>query len=261
MVGIIITATIMLIFGLIDDWRELSVGAKFLVQIIATSLLIFFGIKTQIVYIGNVPNLIITFIWILAITNAFNHLDVIDGLAAGCAMITSASFFVVAFLNGDARIAILSLTLTAVTLSCFFYNFPPAKVYMGNSGSHFLGFTLAAIALAISYAPMERKIALLSPLFILGFPVFDTIFLILMRTRKARSIFRKSNDHLALRFLRLGYSKNKTLLFMLILSLYFSFSGICLSQTSNILGIIIIALVGIVGLVLTKKMSKVSIND
>ena len=131
---------------------------------------------------------------------------------------------------------------------------------MGNSGSHFLGFTLAAVALAISYAPLERKIALLSPLLILGFPIFDTAFLILMRAKKGRLIFKKSNDHLALRFLRLGYSKNKTLLFMLILSLFFSLSGVCLSQVSNTLGIVIVALVIIVGLVLTKRMSRVSID-
>ena len=260
-IGIIVASSLMLVFGVIDDWRELSIGAKFFIQIIATSLLIVFGIRTKIVYIGDLLNLIITFIWVLAITNAFNHLDVIDGLAAGCAMITSTAFFVVALLNGDIKIAVLSLALTAATLSLFVYNFPPAKIYMGNSGSHFLGFTLAALALGISYAPMNRKIALLSPLLILGFPIFDTAFLILMRIRKAKSIFKKSNDHLALRFLRLGHSKNKALLSMLILSLFFSLSGILLSQVPNPLGIVIIGLVGITGLVLTKKMGDVSIDD
>jgi UDP-N-acetylmuramyl pentapeptide phosphotransferase/UDP-N-acetylglucosamine-1-phosphate transferase len=131
---------------------------------------------------------------------------------------------------------------------------------MGNSGSHFLGFSLAAIALGISYAPMERKIALFSPLLILGFAIFDTAFLILMRVRKARSIFKKSNDHLALRFLCLGYSKNRALLFMLSLALFFSLSGVALSQVSNSLGIIIIVLVVMVGLALTKKMGRVSID-
>jgi UDP-GlcNAc:undecaprenyl-phosphate GlcNAc-1-phosphate transferase len=259
-IGIIAASLIMLIFGIIDDWRELSISAKFLIQIIATFFLIFSGIRTQIIYIGNLLNLIITFIWVLTITNAFNHLDVVDGLASGCAMITSSSLFIIALLNGDIKIAILSLALSAATLSCFIYNFPPAKIYMGNSGSHFLGFVLAAIALGISYAPMERKIALLSPLLILGFPIFDTAFLILCRTRKARSIFKKSNDHLALRFLHLGYSKRKTLLFMLALSLFFSFSGVALSQASNILGIIIIFLVVIVGLLVTRKMGRVSID-
>ncbi len=260
-VGIIVSAVIMLTFGIIDDWRELSISAKLLVQVIAASLLIFFGIKTQIAYIGDLPNLIITFIWVLAITNAFNHLDIIDGLAAGCAMIAGLAFFTVALLNGDTKIAILCLALISVSLSCFIYNFPPAKIYMGNSGSHFLGFTLAAIALTISYAPLERKIALFSPLFILGFAIFDTLFLILMRVRGARPVFNKSNDHLALRFLKVGYSKRRTLLFMLLLCLFFSLCGVYLSQVSNRAGIIIIASVVIVaGLALTRRMGSVSFD-
>ncbi len=258
---IIVASSIMLLFGIIDDLRELSVGAKFLIQIIATSLLVSFGIKTQIVYIGNLLNLIITIVWILAITNAFNHLDVIDGLSAGCATAASLAFFVIALLNGDVNIAGLALVLSGAILSCFIYNFPPAKIYMGNSGSHFLGFILAAIALWVSYAPLERKIALLSPLFILGFPIFDTVFLILMRLKKARSIFKKSRDHLALRFLHLGYSKNKTLLYMLSLSIFFAFSGILLSQVPYVLGIIITMVVMMVSLILAKKMSTVSIDE
>ncbi|PIP19995.1 MAG: hypothetical protein COX40_07070 [Candidatus Omnitrophica bacterium CG23_combo_of_CG06-09_8_20_14_all_40_11] len=257
--GIIVTSFIMLIFGAIDDRRELSVLAKFLVQIIATSLLIFFGIRTQIVYIGNLSNIIITFIWVLGITNAFNHLDVIDGLAAGTAIIVSLAFFIISLSNGDIKTAILSLSLAMAALSFLIYNFPPARIYMGNSGSHFLGFVLAAIALVISYAPLERKIALFSPLLILGLPIFDTAFLISMRIIKKSLPFKKSNDHLALRFLALGYSRKKTLLIMLTLCLFFSLCGILVSLVSNLSGITIIVFVGLVSLALTKKMSRVSV--
>ncbi|MBU0549580.1 MAG: undecaprenyl/decaprenyl-phosphate alpha-N-acetylglucosaminyl 1-phosphate transferase [Candidatus Omnitrophica bacterium] len=260
-VGIIIASSIMLILGIIDDWRELSISAKFFIQIIATFLLIIFGIKTQIAYIGNLLNVVITFIWVLAITNAFNHLDVIDGVAAGCAMIISCAFFTVALLNGDIKIAILCLALAVASLSCLIHNFPPAKIYMGNSGSHFVGFTLAAIALSISYAPLERKIALLSPLLILGLPIFDTAFLILMRLIKSRSIFKKSNDHLVLRLLRRGYSKKKALLFMIVLSLFFSLSGVILSQASSTTGAIIIVLAGVVSLLVTERIGRVPVND
>ncbi|MFC1658851.1 MraY family glycosyltransferase [Candidatus Omnitrophota bacterium] len=259
--GIIFASLIMLIFGMIDDRREFSITAKFLIQIIATSLLVLFGIRTQIIYIGAPLNLIITFIWVLAITNAFNHLDVVDGVAAGCAIITACAFFAVALVNTDIKIAILSLSLIAAAFSFFIHNFPPAKIYMGNSGSHFLGFVLAAIALSISYAPIERKIALLSPVLILGFPIFDTAFLILMRLIKSKSIFKKSNDHLALRLLSLGHSKKKALFFMLALSLFFSLSGVLLSQSSNATGTIIILLVVIMCLYAAKKIGRVSIYD
>jgi len=256
-IGIIAASFIMLVFGIIDDWHELSIRAKFLVQIIAVSLLISFGIKTQIVYIGNLANIIITFIWVLGITNAINHLDVMDAVAAGTVMFASLAFFAIAVFNGDIRTAILSLALATTTFSFLFYNLPPAKIYMGNSGSHFLGFVLAAIALVVSYAPLERKIALLSPIVILGLPIFDTAFLVLARIIKKSLPFKKSNDHLALIFLALGYSKKKTLLIMLALCLFFSISGVLLSQVSNLFGISIIGLLVLMSLALTIKMGKV----
>jgi len=255
-IGIIIASFMMLIFGVIDDLRELSISAKFLVQIIATSLLILFGIKTQIVYIGDLANIIITFIWVLGIANAINHLDVVDAVAAGTAMFAGLAFFVISLFNGDIKTAILSVALVAATISFLIYNFPPAKIYMGNAGSHFLGFVLAAIALVISYAPLERKVALLSPIVILGLPIFDTAFLILMRTIKKSLPFKKSNDHLALIFLALGYSKKKTLLTMVSLCLVFSVSGVLLSQVSNLLGIGIIVVLVLMSLVLTIRMGK-----
>ncbi len=256
--GVIFASLLMLIFGIIDDWRELSIISKFLVQIIATSLLIAFGVRTQIIHLGNFFNILITFIWVLGITNAFNHLDIMDGLCAGVGLIVSLSFFIVALLNADVNVAILSLILAAAIISFLFYNFPPAKVYLGNAGSHFLGFTLAAIAMIISYAPLERKVALVSPLLILGLPIYDTTFLILMRWKSKRSILKKSKDHLTLRFLNLGYSHRRTLIYMYMLGILFSLVGILVSQLPNQLGIRLIALVVIIALALTKRMSRVS---
>jgi UDP-GlcNAc:undecaprenyl-phosphate GlcNAc-1-phosphate transferase len=257
-IGIIFTSGIMLVFGIVDDWRELSIQAKFLVQIIATSFLFFFGIRTNIAYLGKI-NVIITLVWVIGITNAFNHLDIIDGLAAGTAVIVSLSFFIISVLNRDISTAILVLALSGAFFSLLTYNFPPARVYMGNAGSHFSGFILAAIALVISYAPsLERKIALFSPLLILGLPIFDTAFLILMRVMKKSLPFKKSNDHLALRFLALGYSKKKTLLAMLVLSVFFALCGILVSQWPNLPGAVIVAVAVLASLVLTYKMGKVT---
>ena len=258
--GLLASSFSMLIFGLIDDWRELSIGAKFLVQIIATSMLIFFGIRTQIVYIGDILNIVITFLWVLGITNAFNHLDVLDGVAGLTAWVVSMSFLAISIFNHEYVAALLSLTIAGAVFSFLIYNFPPAKIYMGNSGSHFLGFTLASIALLISYAPMERKIALLSPLFILGLPIFDTFFLIFIRMGNRRLPYKKSNDHIALRFIKSGYSKDRTLLFMSLLSLFFCLSGVILSQVSNSLGIAVIGLVILVSLILAYRIGKVPID-
>ncbi|MCM8780968.1 MAG: undecaprenyl/decaprenyl-phosphate alpha-N-acetylglucosaminyl 1-phosphate transferase [Candidatus Omnitrophica bacterium] len=255
--GIILASSIMLILGIIDDLKELSILAKILTQLIATSILIIFGIRTQIVYIGSILNTIITFIWILGITNAFNHLDIMDGLCGGIALIVSLGFLFVSMFNHQFNVAMLSWVLVSAIIGFLLYNLPVAKVYLGNAGSHFLGFVLAASTLIISYAPLERKIALLSPILILGFPIFDTGFLILMRLRQNKSIFKKSDDHLALRFLSKGYSKNKTLVFMSGIGLFFCISGVLLSQASNILGLIIILFVVMVSLKITQRMGRI----
>jgi len=255
--GVVIASFTMLIFGLIDDLRELSIVSKFLVQFLAASALIYFGVKTQIVSIGNLANIIITLLWVLGITNAINHLDVMDGLATGTSLIAALALFIISILNGDINAGILSLSVAAAAFGFLLYNFPPAKVYMGNSGSHFLGFVLAAVALVISYAPLERRVALLSPLLILGLPVFDTAFLILVRIIKRSSPFKKSNDHPALKLLALGYSKKKALLAMLCLCLFFSLCGVLLSRSSNLMGIALIVFVIFVSLSLTKRMLKI----
>lgn len=255
--GIILGSGLLVAFGIIDDYKkELSVPIKFLVQIAATALLILFGIKTQIIHIGPYLNLLVTFLWVLGITNAFNHLDIMDGLAGGIAAISSATFFLIALFSANLSIAVTSLILTAVTLSFLRYNLSSAKVYMGNSGSQFLGFALAAIAITISYAPLERKLALVCPILVLGLPVYDTLFVMFMRVRKGRSIFKKSDDHFALRLKTLGYSQKKALAFMCLFGLFFSLSALIIGRVSNQIGIIVLFLVVAVCLTLGKKVSQ-----
>lgn len=255
--GIIACALSMLVFGIMDDRRELSIRAKFLLQLIATGLLILLGVRTKIVYIGIPLNILITLIWVIGITNAFNHLDVMDGAAGGCAFLISGTFFIICVLGQDMGSAVLSLSLAGVTSGFLLCNFPPAKVYMGNSGSHFLGFVLASIALIISYAPMERKIALLSPLLILGLPIFDTTFLILARSIKKNLPFKKSNDHLVLRFLYMVRSKRKALGYLLVLCLFFCLCGLLVSQVSNFFGGLVVACTVLISLKVALKMLKV----
>ena len=255
--GIVAGAALVLVAGIIDDLIELSVPAKFLFQLAATALLMCFGVRTHIVYIGDVGNIIITLLWVIGITNALNHLDVLDGLAAGAAVISNLAFFSVALLNGDVSSALLSLLLMAVTLPFLLYNLPPARMYMGNSGSHFLGFLMAACAIVISYAPLDRKVALLTPLFVLGLPVFDTAFLIFVRLRQGRSAFKKSDDHMALRYLKQGYSKRKVLLFILLLGLFSAVAAVIGSQVPNFAGIVIFAFAGFVFLLVGIRMNRV----
>lgn len=260
--GVILGSALIMAAGIIDDYkRELSIPVKLLVQVAATTLLILFGVKTQIAYIGPYLNLLVTFLWVVGITNAFNHLDIMDGLAGGVAVICSATFFVIALLNFNPGVAIFFLALAATTLGFLKYNLSSAKIYMGNSGSHFLGFVLAAMAIAISYAPLERKLSLFSPIIILGLPIFDTLFLMFARAKKGRSVLRKSNDHFALRLLAGGYSKKRALSFMYLFNLLFCLSGLIISQVSGQIAVFVLVAVIAVCLVLGKRIIKYPVNE
>ncbi|MFA5159352.1 MAG: MraY family glycosyltransferase [Candidatus Omnitrophota bacterium] len=257
--GILIASAVILIAGIADDRKELSVIQKFIVQLIAASILVGFGVRTNIVYLGDPLNVAMSILWILGITNAMNLLDVMDGLAGGVSLVIISGFCVISVLNGDSLSLTLSCVLGGTVLGFWVYNIPPAKVYMGNSGSHFLGLMLAAIGLISRYATLERTVALLAPVLLLGFPILDTLFLILMRFQKGRSAFNKSNDHIALRLLKKGYSKRKTLVLMMGWTLFFVIGGLILSEASNLFAIMTLVLVGLGSLVLIKKMSCVQI--
>ncbi|MDO8747930.1 MAG: MraY family glycosyltransferase [Candidatus Omnitrophota bacterium] len=274
-VGILISSLAMLVVGMIDDKKELSVPAKFLTQLFCVLVLILFGVKMQIAGLGSVANLGLTVIWVLGITNAFNHLDVMDGVAASVAVIAAGGLGVIclltaawaigspttAFWPADLNMLLLLLPLMGAVLGFLIFNLPPARVYLGNAGSHFLGFILASLALALSYAPLERRVALLSPVLVLGFPVFDTVFVVWMRILKRRSAFRKSADHLALRFLKREHSKPKALSYMLLLTLFFTLSGVALSRLANFQGVILIGVVVMAGLLVGVKMAKVDVDN
>ncbi|MBU0503485.1 MAG: undecaprenyl/decaprenyl-phosphate alpha-N-acetylglucosaminyl 1-phosphate transferase [Candidatus Omnitrophica bacterium] len=255
--GILISIFIMFISGIIDDQYELSIKSKLIAQGIAVFILVLFNVRTQIAYIGTPLNILITFVWVIGITNAVNHLDIIDGLAALTALIIDIAFLIIGFAKGDVNTIIMTLALGGALSSLLIFNLPPAKIYMGNSGSHFLGFVLAVIAISISYAHLDKPIALLSPLLILGLPIFDTIFLIIRRIRRSLSPFNKSDDHFAFGFRKLGFSNKKTLIFMLTLTCFFTFSGILLSKVNNLTGALIIGVVVLAGILMAKKMNRV----
>ena len=257
--GILIASVVILIAGIDEDRREFSVIQKFVVQLIAASILVGFGVRTNIVYLGDPLNVAVSLLWIIGITNAMNLLDVMDGLAGGTSLVIISGFCVISALGGDSLTLTLSCVLGGTVLGFWIYNVPPAKVYMGNSGSHFLGLVLAAIGLTARYATLERPVALLAPLLLLGFPILDTLFLILMRLQKGRSVFNKSDDHIALRFLKKGYSKRKTLALMMGGTLFFVIGGLTLSKAPNLFEIIMVVFAGLGSLVLIKKMNRVQI--
>jgi UDP-GlcNAc:undecaprenyl-phosphate GlcNAc-1-phosphate transferase len=187
-------------------------------QIVATLVVIMFG--AEINFISNPFNGILplglfaiplTLIWVVGVTNAMNLIDGLDGLAAGVTAIASFSLFFVALRTHQIGAAILMLALIGATLGFIRYNFFPAKIFLGDSGSLFLGFILA-FASIIGVLKTTLVVALIVPILILGVPIFDTLFAIGRRLSKGKHPFEADNKHIHHLLLRAGFNKREAVL-------------------------------------------------
>jgi len=231
--GILIGAGLILLVGVFDDIFELSPLVKLAGQILAAIVAVLFGIHTQIIYIPYSINLIITIIWIVGIINAFNFLDILDGLASGIGLIASLVFFILCWHTGNFIMGWICLILIGTLFAFLTFNFPPAKIYLGDMGSMCMGFMLSIIALKISYAPQGHEFALITPILILGFPIYDLVFVTFRRLACKKSIFSKSDDHFAFQLLKYECSKNRALYVMYFLSFLFGVVAIAITIFKN----------------------------
>lgn len=230
MLSILIGAFIIVLTGFVDDIKPIRARTKFFFQILAACVVVFYG-KTyfnEITFLGlhlNFPtwiNTIMSVIFIVAIANAINLIDGLDGLAAGISAINFATIAVIAFIGnkiGGLDI-ILSLIMLGSTLGFLGHNFPPAKIFMGDSGSLFLGFMIAVISL------LGFKIAtitsLVVPLLILAIPIFDTLFAIFRRLLKGESIGKPDKEHFHHQLLKMKFGTKKTVLIIYFINILFS---------------------------------------
>lgn len=203
--GLLLAGTIVLLLGFIDDLGFLKTWGKFIGQLIAVLVLVKSGIFIKLVFLPTYISIPLTFFWLVGMMNAFNIIDVMDGLAAGVAFFATAAFFFVALLNGKLMIAIVAITLAGSLLGFLRYNFHPARIYMGDTGSMFLGLMIGAMAMIGSYTE-KNFLGFLAPLVILGIPIFDTFQVIFARWLKGIPVVRGSPDHYALRLRATGLS-------------------------------------------------------
>jgi UDP-GlcNAc:undecaprenyl-phosphate GlcNAc-1-phosphate transferase len=209
--AILLSGTLVLLLGLIDDFGVLTPGAKFLGQLIAAIVLVKGDILIRIEAFPPYVNFILTVLWIIGMTNAINIIDVMDGLAAGISLIAASFLFVVAVINGHELIAMFAVTLMGSLAGFLRYNFRPAKIYMGDAGSMFLGLTLGTLAILGNYTD-RNHLAYLNPILIFGVAIFDTVFVMILRALKGRSMFLGSNDHFAVRLRIRGWSTARIVL-------------------------------------------------
>jgi UDP-GlcNAc:undecaprenyl-phosphate GlcNAc-1-phosphate transferase len=248
----------MLLLGLLDDLFELKVIHKFWGE---TIIVLFFlwssKLTTEIIFIPPALNFILTFIWILGITNAFNLLDILDGLATGVSFLVSLSFFFLAYITGNMWVGIISIILSACLLAVWFLNLPPAKVYLGDSGSLFLGFIFSTMAISISYTKPLHEIALFSPVLILGFPIYDTVFVSLMRILRKKPVFVKTDDHFVFKLIASGKKRTTSLFICYFMTGIFITLGIVLTALTNCFGMVLLSATLIFLIPISFKVSRV----
>ena len=205
--------------GLYDDLFELHARWKFLAQILIAVLVFAAGVRmttlslpfVRVVDLGTVAGLLFTVLWFVGITNAFNLIDGLDGLASGAAMFALTTMFVVAIANGRYGAGLVTLTLAGAMLGFLYFNFYPATIFLGDSGSLFVGFMLAGIG-ALSAQKSPTVVAVAIPVVSLGLPVLDTLIAVTRRFLRRQPIFAADRGHIHHRLLGRGYSPRTVVL-------------------------------------------------
>lgn len=210
LLGILFAGSIMLVVGLFDDLKAMTPFIKFLFQIVAIYMLMKSGIRINLVFLPNWVNVTFSFIWILAVINSFNIIDIMDGFAPSIGMLAAASIFVISLYTDKHLISILSISLTASLAAFLKYNWEPARIYLGDAGSMFIGLVLGALSIMVDYT-IYNDLAFISGLIIFSIPLFDTLYVIILRLLQGRSPFFGSPDHFILRLRkRFQWSSAKT---------------------------------------------------
>ena len=255
--GILLGAVVILVLGVLDDCLTLRAWFKFLVQIFAAYLVTSHGctiryfsnpiVTSSVQYLDlgkwSVP---ITIVWIVAITNAVNFIDGLDGLAVGVSAISAATLLVIALLVAESNIAIVVAALLGACLGFLPYNFNPAKIFMGDTGSTFLGFILASL----SIQGMFKLYAIISfavPFLMLGIPIFDICFAIIRRLAKHQNPMKADRGHIHHRLIDMGFSQKQAVAITYMLTAMLGLAAVVLTSSGEGRALILIGAVFVVG--------------
>ena len=267
-IGLMVGGSLIVLVGVIDDYKNLPAKVKLVGQIIAAAVLVIaFDVRIDFItdpfgdYIYTewlaVP---LTIFWIVGLTNTVNLIDGLDGLAAGVSTIAAVTIMLVALQQSIMLVAVLTAALAGAAFGFLYYNFNPARIFMGDSGSMFLGFMLAGISV-IGAVKSAATIALIVPILALGLTILDTTFASVRRYRGGVPIFKPDKGHLHHRLLDLGFTQRQAVLLMYVISALLGLSAVALTEVSNQLAIIIVCVVVVVVLLGAKKIGIFHMND
>lgn len=202
---IIVSSTVILAFGIWDDINGILAPWKLLGQVIAALLLIWQGVFVR--FPGYFAfDIFLTLFWVIGITNAFNLVDSMDGLAAGLGGITTAFLMLGAFHSGQVSLALFAAVLLGCCIGVFFFNFSLSRLFLGDSGSQLLGFSLASMALIYNPPQLPQASSWFVPILLFSIPIFDTTLVTVSRLRRKLPIYKASRDHTYHRLVVLGIS-------------------------------------------------------
>ncbi len=244
-VGLLGPALVVFLLGLFDDLRTLNPYWKFAIQTVAAIWLYAGGYGIHhlgLIHGGRVLGwmycLPLTILWVLLITNAFNLIDGLDGLAAGSALFSTAIVLVMSLVVPNPLVAFLTITLAGATLGFLRFNFHPASIFLGDSGSLFIGFMLAALALAGSQkAPTIVAVAI--PLVSLGLPVVDVALAVVRRFLAGKPLFEGDKNHIHHKLLKLGLSQRDAVLSLYAVTAGFGFLSLVLLQQRRAIALVL----------------------
>ena len=249
LLAILFPGTLILALGIYDDIRSLSPYTKFAVQALAASILyagglridalpVFFGLH----HFGLTIGLLLTIVWVIGITNAFNLLDGLDGLAAGSALFSTIVVFGVAIFSERALVALLSIALAGAILGFLRFNFNPATIFLGDCGSLFIGFMLSALALQ-GTQKSPTVIAVAIPVVSFGLPILDTVLSVLRRWISRKPLFIADREHIHHKLLDRGLSHRQVVIVLYAVSAFFALISLFLLWPSGpTLGLILAVL-------------------
>jgi len=246
--SILVGASLVSFMGVWDDKWGLRPLIKLLGQIIAALLLYFTGVSVQI-FRNPYANLFIHLLWVVGITNAMNLLDNMDGLSSGVAVVASAFFLLIAAMNGQYLVGALTAALLGVCLGFLAYNFNPASIFMGDSGSLFIGFILASVGIKLRFPHNIPTVTWMVPVMVLGLPIFDTTLVVVSRLRRGLNpLTNPGKDHLSHRLVAMGFTQREAVLIIYLLSGALGVLAMFITQASAMEAYIIAGLVALVAL-------------
>ncbi len=274
--GMISGVLIIIVLGVVDDIKPLRARIKFPIQLLAAVIVVATGSRilaiskpfqatvathpSMMYLLGDILAFVISVLWIVGVTNAINLIDGLDGLAAGVSGIATLSLYIVAVIRNQDDVAIIAVSLVGAIFGFLPYNFNPAKIFMGDTGSTFLGFVLAILSIEGTMKSVTA-LAMAIPILVLGLPIFDTAFAIIRRIVGGRPIGEADRGHIHHRLLDMGISHRMSVIILYIISGGLGLFSIALVDKGLLPSLILLIILVMFGIAGARNLSDLTTPD